>query len=260
MNTTLHRLFLTLAAALALSIGQATANYADSTNIAVDTRDLTIGDLVIEGPSSIAPFQNTQYTAMLGGVDVSSQCSWPLPKSSRAFADWSAYPSISGMGLLDPNSAQPGDVITLTARYAEPGGDTRQAIKNITVGADGGLYFGINQDIDYLGPAGVEQFDWQLTASITGLATNQAGITYSWYLDGVLMQTGAAKTYVYPKRGFPTVSLLRVTASDGLGHTAEQTVTLDFQALAPGEPGQNYDVWRKRGCEACRFPWRADIG
>ena len=247
MNTTLHRLLPALAAALALNIGHATANYADSANIRVDTRDLTIGDLVIEGPSSIAPFQNTQYTAMLGGVDVSSQCTWPLPKCSRTFVDWSAYPGINGLGLLDPNSAQPGDVITMTARYAEPGGDTRQAVKSVTVGDDGGLYFGIDQDIEYLGPAGVQQFDWQLTANVSGQAANQSGITFSWYLDGVLRGTGTAKTYVYQKRGLPTVSTLRVTATDGQGHSAEQTVKLDFRALAPGEPGQRYDAWRKRG-------------
>ena len=233
-------------AILALTLGHAIANYADSPNVTVDTRDLVIGDLVIEGSSSIAPFQNTQYTARLGGVDVSSQCTWPVPKSSGTYAGWWAYPSISATGLLNPHSAQPGDVIEITARYAEPGGDTRQAFKSVTVGDDGGLYFGINQDIDYLGTAG-SQFDWQLTASISGQAANQSGITFTWYLDGVLKATGTAKTYVYQKRGLPTVSVLRVTASDGQGHTAEQTETLDFRALAPGEPGQRYDVWRKSG-------------
>jgi hypothetical protein len=236
MNPTFQRTRRTLAAALALTLGHASANYADSSNVTVDTRDLVIGALVIEGPTSIAPFQNTQYTARLDGEDISSQCTWPVPESSRAYAGWWAYPSISATGLLNPHSAQPGDVIEITVRYAEPGGDTRQASKSVKVGDDGGLYFGINQDIDYLGTAG-SQFDWQLTASITGQAANQSGITFSWYLDGVLKGTGTAKTYVYQKRGLPTVSILRVTASDGLGHTAEQTTTLDFRALAPGEPG-----------------------
>lgn len=234
-----------LAALLLLAPAAASGNSADSANVTVDTRDLVIGDLVIQGPTTMAPFQNTQYTAMLGGVDVSSQCTWPLPKCSRSFVDWSGYPGINGLGMLDPNSAQPGDVITITARYAEPGGDTRQAVKTVTVGNDGGLYFGIDQDIDYLGPAGA-QFEWNASASVTGLAAGQPNVTFSWYLNGVPQGTGLTWEQT-PRRGLPTVDTLKVVASDGQGHSSEQSVSLDFRALAPGEPGQRYDFWRKRG-------------
>lgn len=245
MNPTFSRALTTLAAALALILGHATANYADSPNVTVDTRDLAVGELAIQGPDTIAPFQNTQFTAMLGGADVTSQCSWPLPKCSRSFDGWWAYPGISSLGMLDPNSAQPGDTITITARFAEPGGDTRQAAKTVTVGGDGGLYFGIDQDIDYQGPAG-SQFDWNVTVSATGLAANQPGVTFTWYLNDVLQGTGKTLQWL-PRRGLPTVDTLRLEASDGQGHAGEQSVKLIFRAPAPGEPGQRYDAWRKSG-------------
>ena len=122
-----------LAALLLLAPAAASGNSADSVNVTVDTRDLTLGVLVIQGPASIEAFQNTPFTASLSGVDVTSQCTWPLPKCSRSFVDWSAYPSISSSGILDPNSAQAGDTIEIRAILSEPGGDKRQAVKSVSV-------------------------------------------------------------------------------------------------------------------------------
>ena len=243
MNTRLRTLT-TLAAAFALSLGQAAANSADSSNVRVDTRDLSLGGLVIEGPATIAALQKTPYSAMLDGVEVTAQCDWPLPKCSRTFDGWWSAPSISGLGMLDPHGAQPGDTIDITASFLEPGGDRRQVVKRITIASGAGLYFGIDRHIAYLGPVG-SQFDWKVNAGVSGTAANQAGVTFTWYLNNVVQGTG--KTIERTIRGFPTTSTLRVVASDGQGKSGEQSVTLGLLAPAPGEPGQRYDVWRKSG-------------
>ena len=229
---------------LILSPWVARGNSADSPNVRVDTRDLSLGNLVIEGPATIAALQKTPYSAMLDGVDVTAQCDWPLPKCSRTFSGWWSAPSISGLGMLDPHGAQPGDTIDITASFPEPGGDRRQVVKRITISSGIGLYFGIDRHIDYLGPVG-GQFDWKVNAGVSGTAANQAGVTFTWYLNNVAKGTG--KTMEWTIRGVPTTSTLRVVASDGQGKSGEQSVTLGLLAPAPGEPGQRYDVWRNSG-------------
>ena len=61
---------LAAAAVLTLTIYPARADYGDSADITVDTRNLTLGSLVIDGPASIVPLQETYYKALLDGVDV----------------------------------------------------------------------------------------------------------------------------------------------------------------------------------------------
>lgn len=244
MNKHFIRIFLALGEMAMACPAPLAANSADSSNITVDTRDLTIGTLVITGPANIVPFQNTQCTALLDGVDVSSRCSWPQPKSSRVFDGWYQYPSFNAVGLLDPNASQPGDTIQISATFAEPGGDTRTASKIVTIGTGSGLYFGINQNVVYQGPAGA-QFEWNVSVSAGGLAAKQPGVTFTWFLDGILKGTG--KTLSWTTTSRPGTRMLRLTASDGQGNSGEQSASLVFPAPSPGEPGQRWDVWRKKG-------------
>ncbi|MCU0780802.1 MAG: hypothetical protein MUF04_06845 [Akkermansiaceae bacterium] len=211
-------------------------------NTRVDTRDLALGVLSIQGPATIAQQHSATYSAWLDGENVTARCDWPMPKCSRSFAGWWQYPSISASGILQAGATEPGDVIEIRARMAGPTGSTREAVKNVQVVTGAGLYFGIDQSVSYIGPVG-QNFEWQVTAGVSGTAAGQSGVTFTWYRNGNLAGTG--KTRQWDHTGRPSVETLRVVASDTQGNSAEQSVSVIYRAPAPGEPGQRFDAMRK---------------
>lgn len=201
------------------------------------------GELVIQGPDSIASRHNAAFSARLDGVDVTDRCLWPLPKCNRSFDDWYRYPSTSSRGILDAKSALPGDTIEVKATYSSADGE-RHAAKIVTVTDGGGLSFDVRSSTTYVGPAG-QNFEWQVSSSVYGPSAQKAGVTFTWYLDGALKGNGT--TLSWTRTGRPSFSKLRVVANDGNGNSAEEIGSVAYLAPAPGEPGQRYAAQRRQG-------------
>jgi pimeloyl-ACP methyl ester carboxylesterase len=219
---------------------QAATSSSVSTRTTVDTRNMALSELSINGPSTVNYLGQAQYQVLHNGEDVSAQAElWGyLPPDN-----WN--PSVVN-GMLTADIGRPGDVIVLRAQYVRPEG-VRSAEKRVTILSDPNeLVFTISRpQVAFEAPLG-QNFQWSLAAAVDYEAVPNPSVTYTWTLDGETVKTG--KSVSWPSIvGTPSERKLTVVADDGAGHTATRTVWVTMNAPNPGAAWKYYNVWRKKG-------------
>jgi pimeloyl-ACP methyl ester carboxylesterase len=220
----------TFAAAFVLSLSQAYADYADSANIRVDTRTLTMNTLVISGPASAPWGQDTAYSAILNyegasPEDVTAQCTWSV-KGGPSGINWWEAASMSG------NVLKPGVVSTvplqISATITRNNGKIASNTLSVTVTEGNGMNIGISRPVgggpNYVSKSGAN-FTWSYAANASGLALLKPGVTVAWYLDGV--KVGAAASLSTSFTGSPGTKELKVIATD-TGRTGQSISHITF--------------------------------
>ncbi len=225
---------------LAVSSSPAFGSTAESSNITVDTRSLSLTGLTISGPSTVSVGSEAAYTATLSyegaaPEDVTDECAWTVT-GGPVVTNVLELPSIN-YGVLHPRVASPVP-LQVTARVIKNGGAITSAPFSVVATAGNGLLVGIKQNTGggYVGPAGGGGYEWNFGFEAFGLALSEPGVTLSWFLDGVAKGSGV--TLDLDITGQPGTRQLRVLADDGAGRTGESYRTVVLNQPAANERGR----------------------
>ncbi|MCB1229077.1 MAG: hypothetical protein KDN19_02360 [Verrucomicrobiae bacterium] len=224
MKPILRTLIAALVAAVPFLCHAATTAY--SPTFTVDTRNLTMTELIISGSPTVPWGSESAYTATLyfsgaAPQDVTTKCQWAVAGGPLVQNFWE-------MAVMNGNILQPGVPSTtplkITATIERNSGRITSSPFSVTVSESNGMNIGVGflyptlSSPLYLRTEG-SNYVWRIVAEASGIAANKAGVTFEWKLDGAPIATG--KQLDYEITGKSKSRQLSLTATDTEGRVGQ---------------------------------------
>ncbi|MCP5535559.1 MAG: hypothetical protein H7A51_04895 [Akkermansiaceae bacterium] len=217
--------------------GSVFADSAESSNVTVDTRTLTLNQLVVTGPSQVSVGADTEYTATLyyegaDPEDVTSLCDW---KVTGAPLDANGHKRVFMFGNVLNTTLAQSTPVALSATIDRDNGRRTSSIEvTIVESSDLRAVLTSVSDPAFVQKTGVD-FEWRITAEAGWIPSSKSDVTLEWFLDGAKIAEGESLDYTH--KGQPGTKSLKVVATDGGGLTDQQIQRRVFNVpAAANEP------------------------